>query len=113
ITSKAEIEDPDAVLGILDLRLARYPELLFDRDLHRQAVAIPAALALHLVAAHRLVARVDVLEHAREHVVCTGPPVGGGRPLVEDPLLGSLAVAQGLAEHVALAPAPQHLLLEG
>ena len=44
-------------------------ELLLDRDLDRQAVAVPAALALDVVAAHRLVAREDVLEDAREHVV--------------------------------------------
>jgi hypothetical protein len=44
-------------------------QLLLDGDLHREAVTVPAALALDVVAAHRLVAGVDVLEHAREHVV--------------------------------------------
>ncbi len=97
---------------LLDLGLALDPELLFNRDLHGQPVAVPATLALHAIAAHRLVARIDVLEHAREHVVRAGPAVGRGGPLVEHPLLGSVAVTQRLAEYVALAPALQHFLLE-
>ena len=50
-------------------RLRRDPELLLDLELDRQPVAVPARLARDVVAAHRLVARVDVLERAREHVV--------------------------------------------
>jgi hypothetical protein len=61
-------------------------------------VAVPAALALDVLAEHRLVAREDVLEHAREHVVGAGSPVGGRRALVEDELLGALAAADRLAE---------------
>ena len=92
--------------------LLSMPELLLDGDLDRQAVAVPAALALDEVAAHRLEARVDVLEDAREDVVRAGPAVGGRRALVEDPRLGALAAAQRLREDVALAPALEHLLLE-
>ena len=103
-----ELLDPD---DVLDLVLTVDPELLLDRDLDRQAVAVPAALALHAVAAHRLVARVDVLEHAREHMVGARTAVGGGRPLVEDPRLRALAHPQRLREHLALAPTRQHLEL--
>ena len=93
-----EGEDRRAALGVealdadllLDLRLGGDAQLLFDRDLHRQAVAIPSALALHAVAAHRLKTRIDVLEGAREHVVGAGWAVGCGRSLVEDPLLEHL-----------------------
>ena len=49
----------------LDLRLGGDAELLLDRDLHRQPVRVPAALALDEVAAHGLEAGEDVLEHAR------------------------------------------------
>ena len=103
-----ELRDP----VLLDLGLVVDAELLFDGDLDRQPVAVPAALALDAVAAHRLKARVDVLEHAREHVVGARRAVGRGRALVEDPLLGALAPAQRLCEDVALAPALEHLELE-
>ncbi len=96
----------------LDLVLAGDPQFLLHPDLHRQAVAVPAALALHLIAAHRLVARVDVLEHARQHVVRARAPVGGGGSLIEHPRLRSLAQAHGLREDVALAPALQDLQLQ-
>src|ERR1700730_3448113 len=42
----------------------------------------------------------------------SGGPVGGRRTLVEDALLGALARAQGLYEHVPLAPALQDVELE-
>jgi hypothetical protein len=65
--------------------LAGEAELLLDRELDRQAVAVPAGLALDVVALHRLVAREDVLEHARLDVVGAGHAVGGRRALVEGP----------------------------
>ena len=105
------VELGDAVA--LDVVLGLEPELLLDRDLHRQAVAVPAALALDVLAEHRLVAGEDVLEHAGEHVVRAGAAVRGRRALVEHELLGALAAADRLAEDVALAPALEHLLLEG
>jgi hypothetical protein len=104
------VELGDAV--VLDLGLVLDAQLLLDGDLHRQAVAVPAALALDQVALHRLVARVDVLEDAGEDVVGPRPAVRGRRALVEDPRLAALTVADRLAEHVALAPAAEDLLLE-
>jgi hypothetical protein len=104
-----ELRDPVA----LDVGLRREAELLLHRDLDRQAVAVPAGLALDVAPAHGLVAREDVLEHAREHVVGARAPVGGRRPLVEDERLGALAAAERLVEDVALAPALEDLLLEG
>ena len=82
-----ELGDPE----LLDLLLGGDPELALDLELDRQPVAVPARLARHPVAAHRLVARVDVLEDAREDVVGAGPAVGGRRPLVEAPDLGAPA----------------------
>ena len=70
------LEDRLAALGVelgdavaLDVVLGLEAELLLDGDLDRQAVAVPAALALDVAAAHRLVAREDVLERAGEDVV--------------------------------------------
>ena len=96
----------------LDVRLRLQPQLLLDGDLDRQPMAVPAALALDAVAAHRAKARVDVLEHARQHVVRARLAVGRRRSLVEDPLRRSFAAAKRLGEDVALAPALEHLLLE-
>jgi hypothetical protein len=103
-----ELGDPE----LLDLLLGGDAELFFDLDLDRQPVAVPAGLAGDPVAAHRPVARVDVLEDAGEHVVGARPAVGGRRPLVEAPHLGPLPLGEGAAEDVALPPALEHPLLE-
>ena len=74
---------------------------------------VPARLALDVVPGHRLVAREHVLEDACEHVVRAGIAVGGRRALVEHERRRPLAVAQRGLEDVALAPAGEHLLLQG
>ena len=104
------VELRDAVF--LDLRLVLDPELLLDRDLHRQAVAVPAALAVGVEAAHRLVAREHVLEHAGQDVMRAGLAVGGRRALVEDVGRRALAALEGLVVDVQLTPALEDLLLE-
>ena len=60
----------------LDVVLGLKAQLLLDLQLHGQAVAVPAPLAVHQAAAHRAVAREHVLEHAAEHVVGARAPVG-------------------------------------
>ncbi len=82
-----------------------------DGDLHRQAVRVPAALAVDSEALHRLVARVDVLEDPREHVVGARPAVGRGRALIEDVRLGAGPLGGAAREDVALAPHLEHTLL--
>ena len=64
----------------LDVVLRLEAELLLDLELDRQAVAVPAALARHEVAAHRLEAREHVLEDAAEDVVEPGRPLAVGGP---------------------------------
>ena len=96
----------------LDVRLALEPERLLDLDLDGQPVGVPAALARDVVAAHRLVAREDVLEDAGQDVMGARLPVRGRRPLVEDELRTALPEAHRLGEDVAVAPALEHLLLE-
>jgi hypothetical protein len=58
----ALVELGDAV--VLDVLLGADAQLFLDLDLDRQAVAVPAALALDRVPAHGLVAGEDVLEDA-------------------------------------------------
>ncbi len=103
-----ELGDPVA----LDVVLGLEAELLLDGDLDRQPVGVPAGLALDVVPGHRLVAREDVLEDARQDVVRARVAVRRRRALVEDERRRPLAVAQGGAEDVALAPAREHLLLQ-
>jgi hypothetical protein len=104
-----ELGDPEC----LDLALVLDAELLLDGDLDGQAVRVPAALALDLVPAHGLVARIDVLEDAREDMVRAGLAVRRRRALPEDPRLCAGAATDRLAKNVALAPAGEDLLLEG
>lgn len=105
------VELGDAVR--LDVLLAVEAELLLDRQLHGEAVAVPAGLAGHVVAAHGAEAREDVLEDARLDVVGTGHAVGRGRALVEHPLRAALGLLQGLGEDLLLAPEVEHGVLEG
>src|SRR5690606_27019011 len=106
----ALVERLDAVR--LDLLLGGEPELLLDLQLDGQAVAVPSALAGDVMTTHRLEPGEDVLEHPSPDVVEPWPVVGGGRALVEDPRLGTLA---GLSDRLLdplLAPALQHAFLD-
>ncbi len=103
-----ELRDPVA----LDVLLGLHPQLGLHGQLDRKAVAVPAALALDVVAAHGAIAGEDVLEHPAEHVVGGGGAVGGGRPFVEAPLRRAGAPPDRLGEHLALAPAREHGFLE-
>src|SRR6185436_3003800 len=106
--ARVELGDAEA----LDVVLVMEAELLLDLELDGQAVAVPAGLSRDEVPLHGLVAREDVFEHAREHVVRARAPVRGRRPLVEDERRRALAPADRLVEDVALAPALEHALLE-
>ena len=88
----------------LDLPLAVDAEAALDLELHRQAVRVPAGLARHAVAAHRLVAREEVLEDARDDVVRAGLAVGRRRPLVEDVEGRVLAALEALLEDAVVLP---------
>src|SRR5215217_9419435 len=97
---------------VLDVRLAFEAELPLYPYLDRQAVAVPAALALHTKAPHGLVAWDEVLESPREGVVEPRPPVGRRRSLVEHEgsVLGP--ALDGLVESIHLLPAAQDLLFQ-
>src|SRR5207244_12470097 len=65
------IFDPE----VLDLVLVRDPERLLHLDLDRQPVAVPSALARDVPPAHRVKARVQVLERASPYVMDARPRV--------------------------------------
>lgn len=96
----------------LDVLLAVEAQLLLDRELDRQAVAVPAGLAADVIALHGAEAREDVLEDAGLDVVGARHPVGGGRALVEDPLGAALGLVEALGEDLALAPEVEHGVFE-
>ena len=101
----------DAV--VLDGRLAAVQdaELLADLDLHRQAVGVPARLALAIVPGHRLVAREDVLDRPRQAMVRMRQPVRGGRSLVEHEGRRAFPLRQALVVGVVLLPEANNLVL--
>ena len=103
-----ELGDPER----LDLLLAREAEFLLDLHLDGETVTVPAALAADEVAPHGLEAGVDVLEEPGPRMVQPRAAVRRRRPLVEHPLGGPGAASEALAEHVVVAPAGEHALLE-
>jgi hypothetical protein len=97
---------------VLDLLLAVDSEAALDLELDGQAVRVPAGLARHAVAAHRLVARKEVLEDARDDVVRAGQPVGRGRTLVEHVHRGVVAPHEALLEDAVLFPEREDARIE-
>ncbi len=79
------VEARDAVLE--DAVAAGQAEVLLGAHLGREAVAVPAEAALDAAAAHRAVARHDVLDVAGQEVPVVRQPVGEGRAVVEDELV--------------------------
>ena len=104
-----ELLDADLVL---DVELAGDLELLFDLELHRQAMRVPARLALDVEALHRFVAPEEVLEGAGEYVVGGRLAVGRGRALVEDKPRSALTQLERSLEGALFFPAPHELDLE-
>ena len=81
------VEPGDAVLG--DGHPTGDADLLLDLHLGRQTVTVPPESAVDALAAHRLVARHDVLDVARQQVAVVGEPVREGRAVVEDVLVAA------------------------
>ena len=101
----------------LDLLLVRHPELLHRLELGGQAVGVPAEAALHPAAPLGLVAGHEVLDVAREEVPVVRQPVGEGRAVVEDELVGAVPAGVALVhaglERAVLRPVGEDALLHG
>src|SRR5690606_36528746 len=97
---------------LLDALLVEDAELFLDLVLDGQAVRVPARFARTVEAAHRLVARVQILERAREHVVNTGAAVGRRRAFVEDEFRPVAAGLDDALEHALAPPELENVLLE-
>ena len=103
------VEGFDTVL--LDVWFSGESQLLLHGELHGESVAVPAGLAVDVVAAHGAVARKDILEHPSLDVVGTRLAIGGGRTLEEGPRLTVLGGLQGLLEGVLAVPQVDDLVL--
>ena len=88
----------------LDLSLAVDAEAALDLEFHRQAVRVPARLARHAVPAHRLVAREEVLEDARDDVMRARAAVGRRRSFVEHVEWRVVTALEALLEDAVLLP---------
>ena len=97
----------------LDLGLVGDAELPLHLEFGGQAVGVPAEAAFHLVAAHGPVARHDVLDVAGQQVPVVRQPVGEGRPVVEDVLLGAVAALDAGPEGVVGGPVVQDVEFQG
>ena len=71
-------EPVDAVVE--DRLLAGDTQGLLDLDLHWQTVGVPTRAPIDVVAAHRAVARKEVLDDARQNVPVVGRPLAVGGP---------------------------------
>ena len=85
-------------------------------ELGRQAVGVPAEAALDALAAHRLVARDEVLDVAGEQVAVVRQAVGERRAVVEDELVAAVGAGVALLdarlEGAVGLPVGQHRLLD-
>src|SRR5690606_14819363 len=108
--SRLRVEGVDPHL--LDLALLGDPELLHGLELGGQAVGVPAEDAVDLLTEHRAEAREEVLRVSREEVPVVRQAVGERRAVIEDPLLGALALRDRGAEGVVAVPEVEDLALD-
>ena len=96
------VERFDTVL--LDVLLAAHAKLLFDLDLDRKTVGVPAGFTVDLEALHGLVTADAVLECTRDDVVDARLTVRCGRSFVEDEGRLVLSGADALGEKILFLP---------
>ena len=66
-----------------------------------------------MTAVHDLVAREQVLESARFHMVDTWSAIGCRRPFVEDVFRTAFALAERLLEDIVFLPELEHIFFQG
>jgi hypothetical protein len=97
---------------VLDLALVGEAQLLLDRDLDPQALAIETLLPAQLLAEHSVVAIVEVFIGATPGVVDAHRVVGGDRPVEKRPLRAAVSPRAQLLERPRLGPEAQDFVLE-
>ncbi len=97
---------------LFDFLLVENAKLFLYLVLNGEPVRVPARFTRHVISAHRLVARKNVLEAACQHMMDAGLAVGRRRALVETELRPVARCFQRLRKNIVLGPERQHLLLE-
>ncbi len=97
----------------VDLVLLGDAELAHRLELGGQAVGVPAEAAVHLLAAHGLVAREDVLRVPGQQVAVVRQAVRERGAVVEGPLVAALALVDGRLERVVALPEGEDPPLDG
>ena len=87
-------------------------ETFLHAEFDRQAVGVPAGLALHLEAFHRLVTAEDVLDGAGHHMVDARHAVCRGRTLEKHKGWSALAHLHTLFKKMLCIPCSQHLFVD-
>ena len=97
----------------LDFVLLGDAQLAHCLQLCGQTVGVPPESAINQLAAHGLVSREDVFGVSGQQVPVVRKPVGEGRPVIEDPLVGTLfgTLTDGCAERVITLPKLKDFLL--
>ncbi len=98
---------------VQDRRFTFDAKLLFDLDLDGQAVGVPARATLHVVAAHRHVARKEILDDTGQDVTVVRQSVRRRRALVEDELRPRAALLEAAFKDAPLLPKLENIPLEG
>ena len=96
---------------LLDFGRTRDAERHLRERLDRKTVGVPAEASFDVLSAHRLVARHDVLDRAREQVPVVRQSRRKGRPVVELVALLAFVLLQRLLESPVLLPEREDLLL--
>ena len=91
--------------------LLRDAQRLLHRQLHRQAMRVPASLTLHLEALHRLISQERIFNRSAHHVVNARMSVGRWWTFKKDELRTALALLNALVEHILCVPLFQNLLV--
>ena len=85
---------------------------LLNAQLHREAMGVPAGLALYLEAPHGLVAACYVFYGTGHHMMYTRHSVGRRRPFVENERGATFALGHARFEKAVGVPYLEHLLVD-
>ena len=96
---------------LLDLALVGDAQLTLRFELGWQPVSVPAKTSVNLLAPHGVEARENVFGVPGEEVTIVGQPVGKGWSVIEDPLVASLALINGLLKGVSCFPVRKNPVL--
>ena len=91
-----------------DVLFAVQFQQLFNFQLNRQAMRIPAGFAENMVPFHRFIARDDILDRARQNMADVRLAVCRRRPIIEGEIIALGSVFNALFENMVFLPELAH-----